>query len=561
MAELTGLIPMQKLIKIFFVAAFLMEASFLQAQTSNKVWFVTWNGQPTPSSDVSVQSIATDGSASAITAGAASGFVSQTNFSSFNSPYDIAVDPAMGKVYVLDNNAQGVTPEYIYSFNLTGTAAQIAASAQIIYTMPVPQADVNGNLYPLLSGLALDPVNHYLYFSQIDVTTSSNSYIGRLNLASSTNNPTLQTFYTGQIPSQGPIAIDATNIYIGAISGPNSNDGIYAAPISGGGTFSEIITNSSGDATYANGFVSGVASYSPSNLIYYLTFTAGVVNHNFDLNQNAIWAYNTVSHTTTKIGSGYQGYPNNIALDIANNRYYFTVGRDGTGNISPTNYQAIYTGTLGSTNAPTLFYTPLLTGQDIANQSNAGKVSLQGIYIQDLPANNQPPTAGTDSVSGEKNLQLNLPVTDLLANDSDSNGYPLSITAASNVSTNGGSVSLNGSFINYLPVTNFAGRDRFTYTLANNQGGQAQGTVIVNVLALNLPSTNHASIVIAPNNRFLLFAGASGQTYIVQYASSVTGPWHDLSAVLTAGASGFVQYNDVTSFPSATRFYRIRTSP
>jgi len=165
---------MRKSVTNLLVAALLIGASSLHAQSSNKVWFVTWNGKPTPSSDVSAQTISSDGSASAVSSGVAGSFISQTNFLSLNSPYDIAVDPAMGKVYVLDNNVQGETPEYIYSFNLTGTPAQIAASAQIIYTMPVPPADVT---IPLVSGIALDPVNHWLYFNQIDPTTGTQKFV------------------------------------------------------------------------------------------------------------------------------------------------------------------------------------------------------------------------------------------------------------------------------------------------------------------------------------------------------------------------------------------------
>jgi hypothetical protein len=552
-------------IKTVFVAGFVFGAASLHAQSSNQVWFVSWNGQPTPSSDVSVQKLSTVGSGAAVAAGAASNFVSQINFPSFNSPYDIAVDPAMGKVYVLDNNLQGVTPEYIYSFNLTGTPAQIAASAQIVYTMPVPQADVNAGLYPLVSGIALDAVNHRLYFCQIDVVTSSNSFIGRLDLTSSsksdafssaTNNPTLQTYYTGQIPGQGPIAIDATNIYIGAINGLNGNDGIYAAPLTGSGTFSEIVTLSAGNTTFTNGFVSGVASNPQNNLIYYLTWNAGLVNHNFNTSQNAVWAYNTVSHTQTKISSGYPGYPDNIALDPANNRYYFTIGQDGTGNATPTNHQAIYTGALGSTNVPTLFYTPVLSGQDVA--ANAGNVAIQGVYVVDV---HRSPVAGADGVCAQKNLPLNVPVADLLTNDSDPDGAALSIAAVSNTSTNGCCVSLNGGFVTYTPVTNFVGRDQFTYTLANSQGGQTQGTVMVKVLSLSPPSGNRVAIAIAPNDRFLLYAGVSGQNYVVQYANSLNGPWQDLSPIFTNGASGFIEYNDLISPPPATRFYRVRTSP
>jgi len=559
---------MQKMItKALLVAAFLAGTPLLHAQSSNRVWFAVWNGQPNPSSDVAVQSISTDGDAATVVAGSASSFVAQTNFPALNSPYDVAVDAAMGKVYVLDNNIQSVTPEYIYSFDLTGTPAQIAASKQIIYTMPVSQADVNAGLYPLVSGIALDAVNHRLYFNQIDAVTSTNSFVGCLDLTSSSKSsihssgsgdPALQTLYVGQIPGQGAIAVDATNIYISAINGQNNDNGVFAAPASGSGAFAEIVTLSSGDTNFSNGFVSGVASDPQDHLIYYLTFNAGDVNQNYSLTQNAVWVYDTVAHTNAKIASGYQGYPANIAVDATNHRYYFTVGRDGTGNASATNYQAIYTGVLGSTNAPTLFYKPALSGQDVDHQANAGLVILQGIYIQDTTTN-RPPVAGADTMSAEQNQLINFPIADLLTNDSDLDGNPLSITAVSGVSTNGGTVSLNGLFIAYTPATDFVGWDQFTYTLSDGSGGQAQGTVTINVLPLNLPSANQ--IVISPSGRFLLYDGVNGQNYVIQYADSLPGPWHDLSPVLTAGISGIVGYNDLFSPVSATRFYRVHVSP
>ncbi len=552
----------KNLMKALLAAVFLA-GTLAQAQTSNKVWFVMWNGQPTPSSDVSVQNITTSGNGAAVTAGSATNFLCQTNFSSFNSPYDVAVDPAMGKAYVLDNNANGTTPEYIYAFNLNGTPAQIAASAQIIYTMPYSQTDVNSNLYPLISGIALDPANHYLYFNQIDVLTSTNSYVGQLNLASSfesdsfstgTNGPTLQKLCVGHIPGQGPIAVDGNNIYLGAING-NGNNGVYKAPMLVNGTFSEIVTISSGNTAFPNGLIRGVASYSKSNLVYYLTSDAGFVNYNYNTNQNAIWCLNTFSNTTTLIASGFQGYPDNITMDAANNRYYFTVGQDGTGNVNPGNYQAIYTGVVGSSSAPTLFYTPVLTGLD-AN-TWAGEVAMQGIYVVDMPANLPPPTAGTYFVSAEKNLVLAIQETNLLAYDTDPNGDSLSITAASNTSTNGGSVSLNGGVIDYLPATNYVGNDQFTYTLMDTGGAQAQGTVNLNVVSLRIPLSNNIAIARVPSGLFLLFNGNPGGGYVIQNASSPNGPWSQLTQYyLSAGPTGIIQYNDLTVPLPATRFYR-----
>ena len=595
---------MQRTVEILLVGALLIGAPSLHSQSSNKIWFVTWNGKPTPSSDVSAQAVSSDGSASVVLSGAVS-FVSQTNFLSLNSPYDIAVDPAMGKVYVLDNNVQGLTPEYIYSFNLTGPPAQIAASAQIIYTMPAPQADVTANIYPLVSGIALDPVNHYLYFNQIDITTGTNSYVGRLDLASSSNsnvhassggNPAFHQYYTGQVPGQGPIALDATNIYIGAINGLAGNSGIFAAPRSGSGAFSEIVTISTNDASFTNGFVGGIASDPQDHLIYYLTFNPGYVNYNFNTNQNALWVYDTVGHASKKIHGGYPGYPDNMAVDPANGRYYFTVGRDGTGNVSPANYQAIYTGTLGSTNAPTLFYTPQLSGQDTAGQINAGNVALQGIFVEDSPTLGSVTSTATYAAKGAPvilapSLTAGDPSSTLLAGatvaitggtfagDGDAlaavtNGT--AITASYVGSTETLTLSGSDTVSNYQQVlrtvafsstnsdpTQGGSHPARTVTWTVNDGSLSS-RVATNTLSLlpgNAPSANQMAITTATNGWLLLFTGVSNQPYVVQSADSVNGSRRDLSSVLTSSSSGLVQYNDQTLPLPKTRFYRVRPGP
>lgn len=548
---------------LVMTAALICGAPLLHAQTSNRVWFAIWNGQPTASSDVAVQSLATSGGASVVTN--ATSFVSQTNLPSLNSPYDIAVDPAMGKAYVLDNDAGGLV-QNIYSFNLGGSPAQVAASGQIIYSLPVPPPDVNSNIYPVISGIALDPTNHYLYFNQFDSVTGTNSFIGRLSLASSSEsdasslgagNPALQTLYVGQVPGVGPIAIDASNLYVGAYDIPNGTNGVYTARLSGTGSFSELVTISAGDTTFSNGIIGGVASYPPGNLVYYLTSDAGAVNHNYTVAQNAIWMYNTTNHVSTLIASGYLGYPDNIALDPANQRYYFTVGEDGTGNINPANYQGIYTGTLGSTNAPTVLFIPALTGQDASGGENAGAVSLQGIFVQDIPSSYGPPVAGAETVNAEKNLTLELPVTGLIATDRDPNGGTLSITAVNGTSTNGGSVVLSGNYVFYTPATNFIGKDQFTYTLADSEGTQAQGAVTVNVLSLNLPPGGSLAMIGAPKQPFLLYHSTTGGGYTFEYANSLPGPWFALSPGLAPQASGLIEFDDLTTSGFQTRFYRV----
>lgn len=588
---------------IFAVWLLLASSPLLYAQTSNRLWFAIYNGQPTPSSDVAVRSVVTGGSAEALASGEAGSFVSQTNFPSFHSPFDVVVDPAMEKAYVLDNNVQGTTPEYIYSFNLTGTPAQIAASSQIIYTMPVPQADVTANLYPLLSGIALDPVNHQLYFNQLDLTTSTNSYIGRLDLASSSKsdihsvaggNPTLHTYYIGQVPGQGAVALDDTNLYIAAINGRFGNSGIYAAPRDGSGSFTEIVALSSGDTSFTNGFTGGLACDSQDQLIYYVTFNGGIVNGNYDLSQNALWVYDMVNHANRKISSGYPGFPDSVAVDTVNSRYYFALGRDGTGSFNVTNSQAIYTGILGTTNAPTLLYLPSLSGQDTDGQLNAGNVVLQGVFVESAPVLS-PSVSTTGFVAGGASMVLNpiMTVTDPSSTTLDGASVVIrNGTFAGDGDTLVADTNGTGIFASYDEQTEtltFSGND----TLGNyqkvlrsvafgssnsdpTQGGvydtrtmewtvnaDGLGSVPVKTSLAIVPSapvSNRLALVTVGSGRILLFTGVAAQNYVIQMAAALQGPWSDLSPVLTANGDGLVAFQDTEVPLPATRFYRVRTA-
>lgn len=559
---------MRKAVTKAFLAMMFMAAPFLHAQSYNQVWFTMWNAQPFQNGDTGVQMISTNGSGSLISPGTAVSYLNITNFQSFNTPYDIAVDPAMGKVFVLDNNSTGSgAQEYIYSCNIVGTPAQIAASAQVIYTMPTTLADTNANYYGYLGGIALDPTNHYLYFDQLDVNSSTNSYVGRLALATSAESdvfssvtnvaPTLQTLYTGQIPGFGPIAIDVSNVYLGNYNTQTGTNGVFAAPISGVGNFSEVIAITTNDLTFSNGFISGIASYSQGHLIYYLTMDvhSSGINNGFSTAQNAFWQYNTQTHVKTLIASGYPGLPDNIALDVPNNRYYFTTGRDGTGNPSPTNYQAIYTGTLNSTSGPTLYYAPPLTGLD--TNSFPGNVSVQGIYVVDTGVNPQAPITTPVYVTAVANASLYLAFSNVTAYDSDPNGYQFYVSSV-NASTNGASTSTYENFIIYTPVTNFTGTDQFTYTVANTHTAQSQGVINVRVVALPSPPTNHLSVSVVSTGPLILFSGAPNQYGVLEYANSPLGPWTILSESIPGGPSGLIQYNDLTSPLPPARFYLLR---
>jgi hypothetical protein len=85
---------------------------------------------------------------------------------------------------------------------------------------------------------------------------------------------------------------------------------------------------------------------------------------------------------------------------------------------------------------------------------------------------------------------------DVLANDRDPDGTPLSIQSVS-ASAKKATVSANGGLISYKPAPDSNGTDTFTYTVADAQGNTAVGTVTVRIHAIDdLPRTVDDSVTV-----------------------------------------------------------------
>lgn len=102
------------------------------------------------------------------------------------------------------------------------------------------------------------------------------------------------------------------------------------------------------------------------------------------------------------------------------------------------------------------------------------------ITVGDL---NTPPIANDVEVS----VEAGSPVTiDVLANDSDPDGDPLSIVGLGAPAH--GTVTVNAdNTITYTPDIDFVGTDSFGYTIGDGRGGTASATVAVNVVGYNAP--------------------------------------------------------------------------
>jgi hypothetical protein len=91
---------------------------------------------------------------------------------------------------------------------------------------------------------------------------------------------------------------------------------------------------------------------------------------------------------------------------------------------------------------------------------------------------NDPPVAVNDTAQGARRTTLTI---DVLANDSDVDGDPLTITAVGVPASRKNSVTTNGSRVFFTPHSSFQGTDSFTYTIRDPSGATAQAMVTVTI--------------------------------------------------------------------------------
>ncbi len=125
-----------------------------------------------------------------------------------------------------------------------------------------------------------------------------------------------------------------------------------------------------------------------------------------------------------------------------------------------------------------------------ANDGSGGTVATSFTYSVSNPG----PTATNDIASGAEDTPLNIAV---LANDSDPDADPLTVTSAS---APNGTVTINpDGTITYAPNANFNGTDIVTYEISDGQGGTSTATVTITVAPVNDAPTADPPLVSQSN--------------------------------------------------------------
>lgn len=168
---------------------------------------------------------------------------------------------------------------------------------------------------------------------------------------------------------------------------------------------------------------------------------------------------------------------------------------------------------------------------------------------------NTPPVASSDSVERWANKGTKVSIASLLSNDSDADGDSVVFLSVNSTSANGGTISVNGSWLNYTPAGGFTNIDSFQYTVSDGHGGQANGTVQINVRA-SIASPTYLSVISLGNGDFRVHLdGIPDQAYRIQYTSDLVNPiWTDLMSG-NADANGILEYVDHPA-SGQSRYYR-----
>ncbi|MDF0599089.1 cadherin-like domain-containing protein, partial [Psychromarinibacter halotolerans] len=101
-------------------------------------------------------------------------------------------------------------------------------------------------------------------------------------------------------------------------------------------------------------------------------------------------------------------------------------------------------------------------------------------------ATNDAPTPADDAVTTDEDTPLVIDVADLLANDTDPDGDPLSVTGIATQPANGTAVyNAVAGTVTYTPDADFSGADSFVITVEDGVGGTATSVVDVTVAPVN----------------------------------------------------------------------------
>ena len=168
------------------------------------------------------------------------------------------------------------------------------------------------------------------------------------------------------------------------------------------------------------------------------------------------------------------------------------------------------------------------------------------------------PIARDDSASVPENSTGN--TVDVLANDADPDGNPLSISAVGSPAH--GTAQISGTHVLYTPTSGYVGSDVFTYTVTNTKGLTASARVLitVNAVVVTPPPSNQGPPVARDDTATTPYATPVTVNVLANdsdpggYALTVTGATPPAHGTAHINADNSITYTPNSTYSGNDRF-------
>ncbi len=111
-------------------------------------------------------------------------------------------------------------------------------------------------------------------------------------------------------------------------------------------------------------------------------------------------------------------------------------------------------------------------------------ISSTGIVFITVDSTNQAPIAVNDTASATENSSIIIPIATLLANDSDPENNPISLSSITEATNGQATLDDNGNII-FTPTADYVGNASFQYVIEDSRGGTSTANVTIRVNSSN----------------------------------------------------------------------------
>ncbi len=207
-------------------------------------------------------------------------------------------------------------------------------------------------------------------------------------------------------------------------------------------------------------------------------------------------------------------------------------------------------------------HTPMLTGYDTYKIHLWVDWAITALTLIDTnPVASQPPVACGGAFFQLTGQPLAINLADLIRNDYDPDGDPVSFTSVSATSSNGLALTTNATQI-LVPANALA--DGFHYTISDGHGGTATGAATIAIITNVTSQVLLLDVVSAPGLVTVNFSGVPWYDFECQRAMNFTFTGTLQTWPTQAGPDGAISitgdFSDLGGQPSQA-FYRLRYLP